>query len=397
MVSRPLVSILMPTHSRADVIGFAIESVLAQTVEDFELIVVGDGCAPGTEDVVSRYRDRRIRFLDLPKAPHFGYANRNAALRESRGEIIGFAADDDLLFPDHLELLLKELEGGSALAYSQALWVSTDGIAAPFLTNLTAADELRSFMTRGNSIAASCILYRANSLPVRAPWPEDMPVAADWHLWRRIISENPQSPPSYCRAPTVLHFSATRKNSRHSSSSGLATLLEIADNATWWPAPLRVAIPDEMTEQEVYADLMRADPIGWSAGIRRASNDLVARLAWEDITSVRRALATRVDQIETLQKELSSVRQTAETAKANLRDELSPIRKLLDSAESSLSEANKARDDAMSEGERQKELLGEANATIAERTDEIVRMRATRVWRMHEAMIAGWSILKKRR
>ena len=102
MVGRPSISILMPTHSRTDVIGFAIESVLAQSVEDFELLVVGDGCAPGTAEIVSGYRDQRIRFFDLPKAPFFGYANRNVAMREARGKYIGFAPDDDLLFPDHL-------------------------------------------------------------------------------------------------------------------------------------------------------------------------------------------------------------------------------------------------------------------------------------------------------
>jgi len=342
MVGRPLVSILMPTHSRADVIGFAIESVLAQTVEDFELIVVGDGCLPETGDVVGRYQDPRVRFLDLPKAPHFGYANRNAALRESRGEIIGLAADDDLLFPDHLELLLKALEGGSALAYSQALWVSTDGIAAPFLTNLEAADELDSFMTKGNTIAASCILYRADSLPVRDPWPEDVPVAADWQLWRRIVGENPHAPPSYCRTPTVLHFSAKRKNSRHSSASRLATYLEIADKADWWPSPLRVKIPDGRTEQEVYADLMRADPIGWSSSIREASDDLVARLAWDDISSIRPYLQKRIDEAKTLYYELVAAR------------------KQLDATERSLLQANEALEEARSTATQLEKLVADA-------------------------------------
>ncbi len=284
MVSRPLVSILMPTHCRPDVIGFAIESVLAQTFGDFELLVVGDGAAPGTVEAIRRFDDPRIRFLDLPKAPHFGYANRNIALRESRGELIGFAADDDLLFPDHLEVLIRSLADG-VITYSQALWVSTDGIAAPFLTNLEFRDEFEAFR-HGNSIAASCFLYRADALPHRDAWPEDVPAAADWHLWHSIIAANSSSPISYCRTPTVFHFSARRKASRHSGMAQLAEYLEIADHAPWWPPTLRVPVASDKTEQQAYSELMRSDP-DWCQRIRRDSGDLVARLAWDDILGGR--------------------------------------------------------------------------------------------------------------
>jgi glycosyltransferase involved in cell wall biosynthesis len=93
----PRFTVLMPTHYRPDVIGFAIQSVLNQSETDFELFIVGDGARPETAAAVGRFTDPRIRWFDLPKTPGFGYVNRNIALRESRGELIAFAADDDLM------------------------------------------------------------------------------------------------------------------------------------------------------------------------------------------------------------------------------------------------------------------------------------------------------------
>lgn len=289
MVAAPRVSILMPTYSRVDVIGLAIRSVLNQTMHDFELLVVGDGCPAATAEVVAGFNDPRIRFFDLPKAPYYGYANRNVALRESRGELIGFAADDDLLFPDHLEVLIAGIERGAALAYSQALWVSTDGVAAPFLTNLEMADEMDQFR-QGNTIPASCFLYRADSLPRRDAWPEDIPAAADWYLWHSIIDNNPDRPISYRQTPTVLHFSALWKNSRNSGMSEFATMLDIADKADWWPSALRVDVAGK-TEQHAYSALMSRDPASWSASMRCATSELVAKIAWHDIRTLRPELA----------------------------------------------------------------------------------------------------------
>lgn len=315
MVASPRFSILMPTHNRMDVIGYAIQSVLDQTEADFELLVVGDGCVEGTGEVVARFRDPRIRFFDLPKAPHFGYANRNAALREARGELIAFAADDDLWFPDHLDKLGQALSGGAVLAYSQALWVSPDGILAPFLTNLEFDDERQVFFSYQNTLCADCVVYRADALPHPDAWPEDVPAGGDWKLWQRIMKENQDRPFAYCRTPTVLHFSARRMQSRHANMPYFATMLEVADSSGWWPDALRASIPAGATEQSVIADKMQADPSGWVRAVRLASADLTARLAWDFVKVVHpswkqidRELAEARRDIEALTEQMAEDR-----------------------------------------------------------------------------------------
>lgn len=382
MVSQPLISILMPTHKRADVIGIAIESVLKQTVGDFELLVVGDGCEAGTGDVVADFKDDRIRFFDLPKAPSFGYANRNIALREAHGTLIGFAADDDILFRDHYELLVKSLEGGAAIAHSQALWVSTDGIASPFMTNLEIPDELVEFMERRNSIPASCFLYRADSLPSQDAWPEDLPHAADWRLWQRIIGENPGTGVIHCRQPTVLHFAAKWKRSRSSSMPQFATLLDIADAAEWWPRELRVHVSAEQCEQQAYWTRINASPEEWTIAIRQAARDLTARLAWDDVQICRPALKAANDEIASVQAKLASARTQVDRAQARARLAEENLAIGRDEIDAYRAEEKVLRSDLSASVSEVERLKAEVERLAA----EVSAMRSSFLWRAQETI-----------
>ncbi|WP_424814555.1 glycosyltransferase family 2 protein [Roseococcus sp. YIM B11640] len=274
----PRFSILLPTHNRADVLGFAIESVLAQTEPDFELLVVADGCTDATSEVVARFGDPRIRFFDLPKAPFFGYANRNLALREAKGRLVAFAAHDDLLLPDHLELMgaLMDREG-CAWAYSRPLWVSTDGVVVPFATDLRVPGQMREFQER-NSIPAAGIVHTRAALEQAGFWPEDVPSAADWILWRRMLAIDTR-PPGFLRTPTNLHFVANWKRSRFSASPEVEMLLRVADGVEWWPAILRHP-PVQELEQATLWRAMRAGGEGWVEEFRAAVEDVLDRIAW---------------------------------------------------------------------------------------------------------------------
>ena len=290
----PRVSILLPTHNRADVLGLAIQSVLDQTEADFELLIVADGCTDGTAALVAAIGDPRIRFYDLPKAPHFGYANRNIALRDARGEFVAFAAHDDLLFPDHLRLLIDRLEAtGREWIYSRPLWVSTDGAIVPFATNLTIADELEYFLGVANTIPASCALYRRACLDRDGCWPEDVPSAADWRHWIGIIEGGGRQNLDYLATPTCLHFSADWRRSRHAGRDEVRVWLEIADGSAWWPGVLRYRIPAGLPEQHVLAAAMRTGGAVWLDAVRSAVDLVLDRVAWDDIRTVRPQLDAR--------------------------------------------------------------------------------------------------------
>ncbi len=271
----PRFSVLLPTHNRSDVVGNAIESALAQTEADFELLVAGDGCTDDTASVVSSFADERIRWFDLPKAQGFGYANRNVALREARGELIAYIAHDDLLLPDHLELMDRAFDrSGVEWAYSRGLWMDDKGVAVPLAVDLRRPDDLREFMDIRNSITMTSVVHRRSSLDRYGYWPEDLPKGGDWVLWRRMVGPSEGANLAYLPTVTCIHF---RADWRDPTDWGPPPLREwLAEAATsWWPEGLQVGIgPDAPPQTEVWRRLA-ADPVGLSGLMRDGVVDVI--------------------------------------------------------------------------------------------------------------------------
>jgi glycosyltransferase involved in cell wall biosynthesis len=111
IVHVPKISVIIPTCNRAHLIDGAIKSVLDQTFQDFELIVVDDGSKDNTEEIIKRFQqeDSRIRYIrhDLNKG---GNAARNTGLRNAKGEYVAFLDSDDSWLPTKLEKQLFVFE-----------------------------------------------------------------------------------------------------------------------------------------------------------------------------------------------------------------------------------------------------------------------------------------------
>ena len=105
----PLVSIVTPTYNCGKYIGRTIDSVLAQTVEDWEMIIVDDCSTDNTKDVVEKYYDPRIRYVPLEKNSGAAAA-RNAAMNLADGKYIAFLDSDDLWKKDKLARQLEFME-----------------------------------------------------------------------------------------------------------------------------------------------------------------------------------------------------------------------------------------------------------------------------------------------
>ncbi|MEP6260726.1 MAG: glycosyltransferase family 2 protein [Gillisia sp.] len=111
-----LVSIIIPTYNREDLIGETLNSVLSQTYTNWECIVVDDGSSDNTEGIIKAYieKDCRIKYYYRPENCKKGASVcRNFGLEKSKGELIQFLDSDDLLAKNKLEEQIKLYQPGS--------------------------------------------------------------------------------------------------------------------------------------------------------------------------------------------------------------------------------------------------------------------------------------------
>lgn len=109
---KPTVSVILPTYNRAHLVGRAIQSVLDQMYQDFEIIVVDDGSGDNTEEIINGFTDTRIRYVKHQKNKG-GSAARNTGIKLAKGKYIAFQDSDDEWLPDKLEKQMKAFKKAS--------------------------------------------------------------------------------------------------------------------------------------------------------------------------------------------------------------------------------------------------------------------------------------------
>jgi hypothetical protein len=311
----PTVSILLPTHDREDVIGFAIRSVLAQTRDDWELLIAGDGCTDGTAAVVASFDDPRIRWYDLRKAPGFGYANRNRVLADARGELVAFMAHDDLWLPDHLERMVPLFDDPAvAWAHSRPAWVSRHGLVVPLPVDLRRPAQREYAFAESNTIPAACVVYRRSVGEAVGGWPEDAPRRGDRILWQRILDA--AGPGGLAAIPevTALHFIAEWRRAPVWGARPFDAWMPTLQPGSEWPETLQVQVPSGTQEQAAVWERLAADGAGWTAGVRAATGPAIERLAWDGILAIHDSW-TAPPLMAELEREVTELRGALEEAR----------------------------------------------------------------------------------
>lgn len=182
------VSVILPTYNRAKLLGRSIRSVLEQTFQDFELIIVDDGSTDNTREVVDSFGPEKIRYIRHPENQGPGAA-RNTAIARAQGEYLAFQDSDDVWFPGILERQVEALEQASprvGVVYSRLeRRYPTRTVRIPGDREAQSGDIHRA-VCRGNFIALPAVLARKECFERVGAFDERLSQYEDWEMWIRV-------------------------------------------------------------------------------------------------------------------------------------------------------------------------------------------------------------------
>ncbi len=185
----PLVSVIIPTHNRAELVGQAVQSVLNQTYRKMEIIVVDDGSTDNTRDVLRKYH-ATIRYIYQERSERS--RARNEGFRYSKGDYVAFLDSDDLWLPMKIEKQVQVLNGNSdiGLVYTEVQYIDING--RPYIGDICWDKPVRpalyeDLMTH-NVITGttSSVMVRRTCLDKVGLFDESMNTCEDLDLYRRI-------------------------------------------------------------------------------------------------------------------------------------------------------------------------------------------------------------------
>jgi glycosyltransferase involved in cell wall biosynthesis len=185
----PAISIILPTYKRAHVLGRAIKSVLNQTFQDFELIIIDDNSKDGTEELVKGFNSEKIKYVCQEGKTSPAIA-RNHGIHLAQGRYIAFLDSDDEWMPDKLERQFAELEKTPpeiGVVYCKCRVVSkkTEFYLPPAWINPTEGKIFRSLLEK-SFIGSQMVLVKKGCFEKVGLFNEQYAVYEDYDLFLRL-------------------------------------------------------------------------------------------------------------------------------------------------------------------------------------------------------------------
>ncbi len=184
-MSEPIVSVIIPTFNARRFVTEAIDSVLRQTFQSFEIIVVDDGSTDATKDRLAQYGDR-IRYFC--KRNEGVSTARNYGIARSRGKFIALLDADDLWLPEKLERQMSFFENSEeiGLCYTSAITVDQDLNVLGYNDAIEYEDPCKALLLNMNILILSSAIIRKSILKQAGGFDSNFSTCADKELWLRV-------------------------------------------------------------------------------------------------------------------------------------------------------------------------------------------------------------------
>lgn len=184
-----LVSVIIPTFNRASTIIRAVDSVLAQSYQDFELIIVDDGSTDNTKELLAQYiQENKVIYLyqengGVSKA-------RNYAVSKAKGQWISFLDSDDAWLENKLELQVRYIESHpeTKLIHGEEIWIRNGKRVNPKKKHQKSGGQIFKRSLELCLISPSAVMLRRDLFLEMDGFREDFEVCEDFDLWLKITS-----------------------------------------------------------------------------------------------------------------------------------------------------------------------------------------------------------------
>lgn len=193
----PVVSVIIPTYNRANLLPHTLDSVLGQTFDAFEIIVVDDGSTDDTRHVMERYNDPRIQYICNSWTGHPS-PNRNTGIKLSKGDYLAFVDSDDLWLPQKLEHQVGYMKAHPDMQWCFCHYDNYYGDTGriehrPIPVSLVNGTYSPVDLLCGNFIGSPTVLARKGLFDMAGGFDETDSIrfVEDWELWLRFSAIQP--------------------------------------------------------------------------------------------------------------------------------------------------------------------------------------------------------------
>lgn len=342
----PLFTVIVPTHNHASTLDLSVNSVLGQTVEAVDVVIIGDGVGDDTRDVASSLTsDPRVSFLDTPKSPGRADLVRHQILSTARTPYVCYMGDDDLMLPDHLESTMERLQTVD-FTHPFPAFIERDRTMGLYLTDISDPRWVAWHLVPGqNAIGLTGVGHRLDAyMTLPYGWREPPPgIPSDHYMWQQWFNA-PSMRFSTGDRLTVLKFYAS---SRH-DMTGAERRSEL----------------EEWLDESRSPDFARTINATVGTAVRRS-----AALWRIELEETRSEVANALGSLDLLDTELRTAKEVSEAHAAD--------------AKACAAEAKARAADAEEARKRAQEL-----------EDELSTIQRTRTWRLH-TRLARRSIIRR--